>query len=115
MLLGYPSPLEDPGNEQLLEIRILLILSPAHSMHSIHSNEVKDVELRLKFKNLQRKGHGSITPLTNIYDFACKFETLPCHGHGKLLTMRWKRKCLTNIMQNSLILGIKLVGPYVRI
>ena len=27
-------PLEDPANEQLLEIRILLILSPGHPMHS---------------------------------------------------------------------------------
>ena len=36
---------EDPANEQLLEIRILLTLSPAHSMHS---NEEKDIELRLK-------------------------------------------------------------------
>ena len=40
--------LEDPANEQILEIRILLILSPAHSMHSMYSNEEKDVELRLK-------------------------------------------------------------------
>ena len=33
--------IEDPANEQLLEIRILLLLSPAHSMHS---NEEEDVE-----------------------------------------------------------------------
>ena len=35
-----PTELEDPANEQLLEIRILLILSLAHSMHS---NEERDM------------------------------------------------------------------------
>ena len=38
---------EVPANEQLLEIRILLILSLAHSMHS---NEEKDFGLRLHLK-----------------------------------------------------------------
>ena len=41
--------IEDPANEQLLEIRILLILSPAHSMHSMHSNEEKELVCLIQY------------------------------------------------------------------